>query len=184
MILNEERKVVSKREHCLFTPLRLPVAQMVKNLPAMWETWVRSLGWEDPLIREWLSSPVLWPREFHESMGSQRIRHAWVTFTSLHLPCRPPQRKARNLSSALPFSLPMVVNLETISSTWKKKFSNLVEDNFLGKNGHSILLSVFWTFLQNPMPKFSHRKLPKITWMNYKKCDFLITRHAYKHICK
>ena len=25
------------------------VAQMVKNLPAMWEIWVRSLGWEDPL---------------------------------------------------------------------------------------------------------------------------------------
>ena len=25
------------------------VAQMVKNLPAMQETWVRSLGWEDPL---------------------------------------------------------------------------------------------------------------------------------------
>ena len=25
------------------------VAQPVKNLPAMWETWVRSLGWEDPL---------------------------------------------------------------------------------------------------------------------------------------
>ena len=26
-----------------------PVAQMVKNLSAMWETWVQSLGWEDPL---------------------------------------------------------------------------------------------------------------------------------------
>ena len=25
------------------------VAQMIKNLPAMWETWVQSLGWEDPL---------------------------------------------------------------------------------------------------------------------------------------
>ena len=25
------------------------VAQMVKNLPEMWETWVQSLGWEDPL---------------------------------------------------------------------------------------------------------------------------------------
>ena len=25
------------------------VAQQVKNLPATWETWVRSLGWEDPL---------------------------------------------------------------------------------------------------------------------------------------
>ena len=23
------------------------VAQLVKNLPAMWETWIRSLGWED-----------------------------------------------------------------------------------------------------------------------------------------
>ena len=25
------------------------VAQVVKNLPAMWETWIRSLGWENPL---------------------------------------------------------------------------------------------------------------------------------------
>jgi len=25
------------------------VAQLVKNLPAIWETWVGSLGWEDPL---------------------------------------------------------------------------------------------------------------------------------------
>ena len=25
------------------------VDQQVKNLPAMWETWVQSLGWEDPL---------------------------------------------------------------------------------------------------------------------------------------
>ena len=28
------------------------VAQMVKNLPAIQETWVRSLGWEDPLEKE------------------------------------------------------------------------------------------------------------------------------------
>ena len=27
------------------------VAQLVKNLPTMWETWVQSLGWEDPLER-------------------------------------------------------------------------------------------------------------------------------------
>ena len=25
------------------------VAQLVKNLPAMWETWVQSLGWQDPI---------------------------------------------------------------------------------------------------------------------------------------
>ena len=28
------------------------VAQMVKSLPALWETWVQSLGWEDPLEKE------------------------------------------------------------------------------------------------------------------------------------
>ena len=28
------------------------VAQLVKNLPAIWETWVPSLGWEDPLEKE------------------------------------------------------------------------------------------------------------------------------------
>ena len=28
------------------------LAQMVKNLPAMWDTWVRSLGWEDSLEKE------------------------------------------------------------------------------------------------------------------------------------
>ena len=28
------------------------VAQMVKHLPAVWETWVQSLGWEDPLEKE------------------------------------------------------------------------------------------------------------------------------------
>ena len=28
------------------------MAQLVKNLPAMWETWVQSLGWEDPLEKE------------------------------------------------------------------------------------------------------------------------------------
>ena len=34
--------------HGLFISLGFPVAQLVKNPPAMWETWVQSLGWEDP----------------------------------------------------------------------------------------------------------------------------------------
>ena len=34
------------------------MAQPVKNLPAMWATWVWSLGWEDPLERERLPAPV------------------------------------------------------------------------------------------------------------------------------
>ena len=40
------------------------VAQLVKNLPAMQETCVRSLGLEEPLEKERLSTPVFWPREF------------------------------------------------------------------------------------------------------------------------
>ena len=38
---------------------------MIKNLPAMWETWVQSLGGKIPWRRERLSTPVFWPREFH-----------------------------------------------------------------------------------------------------------------------
>ena len=38
---------------------------MVKNLPAMQETRVQSLGWEDPLEREWQLTPVFLPGEFH-----------------------------------------------------------------------------------------------------------------------
>ena len=45
------------------------VAQMVKNLPAMWETWVRSLGWED-LLEEGMATHssimawrILWTEE-------------------------------------------------------------------------------------------------------------------------
>ena len=41
------------------------VAQLVKNMPAVRETWVQSLGWEDPLEKEWLPTSVLWPGEFH-----------------------------------------------------------------------------------------------------------------------
>ena len=41
------------------------VAQLVKNPPARWETWVPSLGWEDPLEKERLPTPVFWPEEFH-----------------------------------------------------------------------------------------------------------------------
>ena len=35
------------------------VAQMVKCLPTMWETWVRSLGWEDPLEKEMATHPSI-----------------------------------------------------------------------------------------------------------------------------
>ena len=41
------------------------VAQTVKRLPTMRETWVRSLGWEDPLEKTWHTNPVLLPGKSH-----------------------------------------------------------------------------------------------------------------------
>ena len=60
------------------------VVQLVKNPPAMWETWVRSLGWEDPLEKGKAthSSILAWRIPWTiQSMGSQRVRHDWATFT-------------------------------------------------------------------------------------------------------
>ena len=54
------------------------VAQLGKNPPAMWETWVQSLGWEDPLEKGKAihSSVLAWgiPQTV-EFMGSQRVGH-------------------------------------------------------------------------------------------------------------
>ena len=41
------------------------VAQLVKSPLAMQETWVRSLGWEDPLEKRKATTPIFWPGEFH-----------------------------------------------------------------------------------------------------------------------
>ena len=41
------------------------MAQMVKNQPAMWETQVLSLSWEDPLETGMQPTPVFLPGEFH-----------------------------------------------------------------------------------------------------------------------
>ena len=59
------------------------VAQMVTNLPAMWETWVRSLVREDPLEKGMathsniLAWRILWPEEPGglQSVGLQRVGH-------------------------------------------------------------------------------------------------------------
>ena len=66
------------------------VAQTVKNLPAMWETWVRSQGWEDPLGKgiATLSSNLAWRIPWTEepgglqSVGLQKVRCHSVTNTS------------------------------------------------------------------------------------------------------
>ena len=59
------------------------MAQMIKNLPTMQETWVQSLDWEDPLEKGMAthSSILAWKTPWTEepssllSMGLQRLRH-------------------------------------------------------------------------------------------------------------
>ena len=65
---------------CIWASL---VAQMAKNLPAIWETWVQSLGQEDPLEKEMTahSNILLWEIPWTEepgrllSMRLQRVRY-------------------------------------------------------------------------------------------------------------
>ena len=55
------------------------VAQLVKNLPAVWETWVGKIPWR----RAWQPTPVFWPGESPwteepdglQSMGLQKVGH-------------------------------------------------------------------------------------------------------------
>ena len=59
------------------------MSQMAENLPAMWETWVQSLGWRDCLEEDMQPTPVFLPGESPwtekpgglQSVGSQRVRH-------------------------------------------------------------------------------------------------------------
>ena len=81
------RKIHWRRDR-LPTPVFLGsfVAQLVKNLVAMQQTWVRSLDWEDPLDKgkanhsRILSWRIPWTVE---STASQRVIHNWETFTLL-----------------------------------------------------------------------------------------------------
>ena len=69
--------MIMARKHCF------PVAQVVRNLPAMQETRVQPLDWEDPLEKGMaihssiLSWRIPWTEEPGglQSMGSQRVKH-------------------------------------------------------------------------------------------------------------
>ena len=94
------------RRNRLPTPVFLgfPRGQLVKNLPAMWETWVQSLGWEDLLEKgKVIPTPAFWPGEFHglyslrdckESDTTERpslsLRWSYVRLTKEQIICEHP----------------------------------------------------------------------------------------------
>ena len=112
------------------------VAQMVKDLPAVQETWVWSLGLEDPLEKEMVtySRILAWGIPWTEgpgrlqSMGSQRVRNDWatntftITFTYIQLNITPAIKMNKILSfEATWVDLETVIQSE-VTQTEKEKY--------------------------------------------------------------
>ena len=75
---------------------------MIKNLLATWETWVQSPGWEDPLEKGWLPTPVFLPGESH---GQRSLVN-----------CSPWGRKESDTTE--PLSLHILRQLFLLSAFW------------------------------------------------------------------
>ena len=98
---------------CIYVIWPSLVVQKVKNLPAMQETWVHFLGWEDPLEKEMAthSSILAWRTPWTEqpgrlqSMGSRRVRHSLSDFTFTFY-FHALEKKMATHSSALAWRIP------------------------------------------------------------------------------
>ena len=86
----------------ILSPPSVPsvVAQMVKNLPAMQETWARSLGWED-LLEEGMAT--------HSSILAWRI--PWTEELVGYIPWG---RKESDMTEQLTLSLPLCSQMDTL----------------------------------------------------------------------
>ena len=113
------------------------VAQLIKNLPTMQETWVLSLGWEDPLRRERLPTLVFWPGEFHGLYSpwgcKESDRTEWLSFSLSHIP------------------------------TWLLEIIALTIQTFIGK-GIALLFNTLSRFVLTFLPR---RKCLLILWLSH-----------------
>ena len=104
----------------------------LKNPPAMWETWVWFLGWEDPMEKGMASHPSIlawripWTEEPGrlQPMGSQRVRYDWVTNTTMtttnikrkfgwrhrHTQRTPCEHEDRDLDASTSWGMPEMAN--------------------------------------------------------------------------
>ena len=94
------------------------VAQTVKNPPAMWETWVWSLGWEEPLKKGTANHYSILAREFHE----QRSLAGY----------NPWGHKESDTTEWLTLSLSGIITLKFIraSEEYMKQYTNLAHHHF------------------------------------------------------
>ena len=113
---------------------------MVKNPPAMWETWVQSLGWEDPLekgmathftILAWKIPQTEKPGRL-QSKGSQRVRYDWQLSLSLHKDLQSITNLCLPQQYILFFHLSSLSSVFVLSPMWSI-FSHILPDNY-GRN--------------------------------------------------
>ena len=127
------------------------VAQRLKGLPAMQETWVQSLGQEDPLEKELtthssiLACEIPWtgvPDRPH-SVGLQRVRHAWGT-KHTHI-CLNMREKEGCLYEILAADVWLKIKVSNKSNSFRKLVKDRKKENI-------------WSFLPS---------LPKIWWVRW-----------------
>ena len=114
----------------MYFTTRVPGDSVVKNQLAMQETWVQSLGGEDPLEEEMatyssmLAWEVPWPvHRPEEPVGSQRVGHDWVTNTQTHCNTKNGGKKTH---------LPWVPNVYQLRDTpWDLHWESSTKKHFL-----------------------------------------------------
>ena len=120
-------------------------SQSAKNLPAVQETWVQSLGWEDPLEKEMAthSSILAWKISWTEeagglqSMGSQRVGDNWATNTQ-HTAFFMVQLSHPYMTTGESIAL----TLQTLSAKWYLCFLNMLSRfviAFLARSKHLLI---------------------------------------------
>ena len=122
---------------------------MVKSLPAMQEAWVRSLGQEDPLEKEWQTTPVFLPGKSHawrslagsspwdhkESDTTERL-HFHFSFVTAFFP-----RSKCLLISWLQLPSTVILEPKKVKSVTVSTFSSSVCHEVMGQD---VIILVFW----------------------------------------
>ena len=109
------------------------ITQLVKNPPTMQETLVQFLGWEDPLEKGKAthSSILAWRIPWIQSMGSQRVRHDWATFTFTSIDCSPSGSSVHGISKVR--TLEWVAISSSRGSPWPRNLACVSCAYFTGR---------------------------------------------------
>ena len=153
---------------------------MVKNLPAMQETWVQPLGQEDP-PGEGNDNPlqyscwkIPWTEEPGrlQSMGSQRIGHDWATSRSPSVPSLlslKPMQPHSKMSSYMLLIVFLLMNvLENIKNVCFQMCFKIVSASFKIRNSIGVLIWIAWNCNFNCNLYIVGFLTPQKHWMDFK----------------